>query len=104
MGIDPNTRPHCTKIRRHYLLLNQERFTLVRKVHSKKVAAYCNQCRKFLYRSRSDAKKVAKVHSDRHMNVYPCPMVPHMFHVGHLADSVVQGRMSRNDVYGKGVA
>jgi len=70
----------------------------------KKATAYCELHGKWLYARKSQAKSVARQHTDAHMNVYRCDRVPHMFHIGHLAQSVLEGDASRRDVYGKGDA
>lgn len=63
-------------------------------------AAYCEPCQKFLYISRKSAKTVGRVHGRKaHMSVYPCPEVPSMFHIGHLAKPVITGDTTRKEVY-----
>jgi len=65
--------------------------------------ATCNDCNKRWFRSRSEARKRAKV-VDRKMNAYPCPVVTHLWHLGHLPRSVVHGQVTRGQIYRKDAA
>jgi hypothetical protein len=61
---------------------------------------FCDPCNKYLYESRRVAKKACRLHRDAHMNPYECPIEPQMFHIGHLAEPVIQGLIDRGELYG----
>lgn len=62
---------------------------------------FCDLHCKQLYDKRSTAKQVARLHRGEHKVAYPCgDYHPGMFHVGGLRQSVIAGRLSRDDVYG----
>jgi hypothetical protein len=61
--------------------------------------AWCEECQKLLYTDRNRARRVAREHHP-HKNTYPCPVAPHMFHVGSRPDAVRQGHMTRTEYYG----
>lgn len=63
---------------------------------------FCEPCQKYLYETRKNAKKSVRLHRNRHMNVYSCPVEPTMFHVGGLAEPVIQGLVSREQLYNDG--
>lgn len=60
---------------------------------------WCEPCEKYLYETRKKAKRACRLHRDAHMNAYNCPVEPHMFHVGHLADPIIQGLIDRTQLY-----
>lgn len=64
----------------------------------------CN-CGKLAYRSKTEAKKAMREARDRagydgHWGVYLCRTDPLAHHYGHLPSVIVQGELTRGDVYG----
>lgn len=58
---------------------------------------YCDAHGKYLYKSKSDAKRIAKEHRPR-KGVYRCDHKPAYWHVGRLPRNVIQGRISRSQL------
>ncbi len=54
---------------------------------------YCDECGKWSYLTRHDAKKVAReAHPESHMDVYRCPNARGYWHYGHMHPSVLEGK------------
>lgn len=61
---------------------------------------FCETHDKLLYTSRKKARNVARQHT-KHMSVYQCSVTTHLWHVGSLALTVIQGEADRRTIYGK---
>jgi hypothetical protein len=65
--------------------------------------AYCDEHEKLLYKSRSDAKRIAKEHHPR-KSEYRCAHRPQYWHVGSLPPSVIRGETSRDQLFQRDIA
>jgi hypothetical protein len=60
--------------------------------------AWCDQHRKLSYRSRKDARKVARRHTD-HKIAYRClPNHPDLWHVGSIHPLVLAGAKTKDEL------
>lgn len=60
----------------------------------------CQPCGKVIYLSRRAARAFAKKwHQGEHMSAYRCPGNGQHWHIGHLADPVVDGSVPRQILY-----
>lgn len=60
----------------------------------------CPTHRKKWYRSRKDARAIARRHPT-HKVTYRCQVTPDLWHVGELSQTVITGRMDRSFYYRK---
>ena len=63
---------------------------------------HCHACNKDWHRTRRSAKKFMRatgIAHDGHMNVYRCPAENRYLHTGHLPPAVLEGRLTRGEVY-----
>lgn len=62
---------------------------------------FCLAHQKRLYSSKRTAKRVAR-RMDGHLSVYPCSVIPTMFHVGNMSPLIISGEVTRHELYGGG--
>lgn len=64
--------------------------------------ATCPSCGKASYSSRSDAKTMARRLGLKGAGnrPYPCPEFPGYYHLGHLAEDIIKGTITRAQAYG----
>lgn len=56
-------------------------------------------CEKIPYRSKVEAKKARRFIADPALRAYKCPRCPNAWHLGHLPARIIEGRMTRGEVY-----